>query len=273
VALTRGCDGNSGSGVSRPALLLVPSFTELEFGIKPLLEEWADVASFDPPGVGAEPLPEGLREDLSSQSPDAVDALDRWREAAADRGLEEVDRHGWNRFLVVADSYGASSAVRLAAKRREPVAGLAIGHASLSSSPEGPRAPVSGQVHDALLQLMRQDRESFFKYGLAQMTRGAIDEELAEEMLGRYPDLEFATAVWEVLLRAGEPIGDRLAELELPLLLAKHDGCLSRTDEGWEDIVAAFPDARTAICPEACVASPVFAEAIRAFADELGDWS
>jgi hypothetical protein len=28
-------------------LLLVPSFTELEWGIRPQLEEWAEIASFD----------------------------------------------------------------------------------------------------------------------------------------------------------------------------------------------------------------------------------
>jgi hypothetical protein len=39
--------------VTRPRLLLVPEFTEVEWTqIRPQLDEWADVASYDPPGVG-----------------------------------------------------------------------------------------------------------------------------------------------------------------------------------------------------------------------------
>ena len=40
-----------------PRLLLVPSFTELEWGIKPSLEGWADVATFDAPGIGDTEIP------------------------------------------------------------------------------------------------------------------------------------------------------------------------------------------------------------------------
>ena len=40
-------------------ILLVPSLTELEWPIRPLIEEWAEVASFDAPGVGDEPPAEG----------------------------------------------------------------------------------------------------------------------------------------------------------------------------------------------------------------------
>src|SRR5947199_229500 len=43
--------------MARPRLLLIPSFTELEWTIRPALEEWADVASFDTPGVRGEALP------------------------------------------------------------------------------------------------------------------------------------------------------------------------------------------------------------------------
>ena len=46
--------------MSRPRLLLVPSFTELKWGVLPLLEEWADVATFDMPGVGEQPADEEL---------------------------------------------------------------------------------------------------------------------------------------------------------------------------------------------------------------------
>jgi hypothetical protein len=55
----------------------------------------------------------------------------------------------------------------------------------------------------------------------------------------------------------------------MPLLLAKHEGCLGSTDEGFEDIVAAFPEAETVICPEACSSSPAFADAIRRFCERV----
>ena len=44
--------------MERPRLLLVPMLTEVEWVIRPLLEEWAEVASYDAPGVGDEPAVE-----------------------------------------------------------------------------------------------------------------------------------------------------------------------------------------------------------------------
>ena len=49
------------SAMERPRLLLVPELTELEWVIKPLLEEWAEVASYDAPGVGDEPAGGAVR--------------------------------------------------------------------------------------------------------------------------------------------------------------------------------------------------------------------
>ena len=51
--------------MDRSRLLLVPSFTELEWEpIRPQLEEWAEVASFDLPGVGNEPGAERLDREI-----------------------------------------------------------------------------------------------------------------------------------------------------------------------------------------------------------------
>jgi hypothetical protein len=101
------------------------------------------------------------------------------------------------------------------------------------------------------------------------MTRGGISEEVAQEMLERFPDMEMVSAVVEALGSEPEPIGEDLQALGVPLLFAKHEGCLGRTDEGFEDIVAAFPDALTVICPEACTSSPTFAAAVRRFCRDL----
>jgi pimeloyl-ACP methyl ester carboxylesterase len=246
-------------------LLLVPSFTELEWGIRPRLDEWADVASFDTPGVGDEPLPDDFEVD-----PDrAPELLSRWREVAVERGLEEVERLGWTSFVIVTDSHGSPTAVRLARRCSERVLGLAVGHASLSHGTEGDRAPMRAGVWQAMAQLASQGSEAFVRYGIAQMTRGGISEEVAEQMLERFPDMDVVSVMVEALGREPEPIGEDLAALGAPLLLAKHEGCLGRTDEGFEDIVAAFPDARTATCQETCTSSPAFAAALREFCEEI----
>ena len=245
-------------------LLLVPSFTELEWGIRPLLEEWAEVATFDMPGTGKEPLPGGLSRDEYVRGI-GHDALMAWRDAGAERALAEVERRKWESFVVVTDSHGAPTAVRVAERSKDGVLGLALGHASLSSDTEGDRAPMRGEIWAAFGQLARQGKDEFVRYGLAQMTRGGIAEELADEMIERFHDMDLVAAMVDALGREPEPIGDQLAALDLPLLLAKHEGCLGRTDEGWEDIVAAFPDAQTVVCPETCSSSPTFAAALEPF--------
>jgi pimeloyl-ACP methyl ester carboxylesterase len=249
----------------RPRLLLVPSFTELEWGIRPSLEEWAEVATFDVPGVGDNEVPFEVGLDPSR----AAELLARWREASAQIGLDVVDRRGWEHFVVVTDSYGSPTAVRIATMRPDAVLGLAIGHASLSHSTEGERAPERAGVFAAMVQLARQGSEAFVRYGIAQMTRGGIDEDTAQKMVERFPDMELVTATLEALGQEPEPIGDKLGALEAPLLLAKHEGCLGSTDEGFEDIVAAFPEAKTVVCPEMCASSPMFAEALQEFCNRL----
>jgi hypothetical protein len=250
--------------MTRPRLLLVPAFTELEWGIRPALDEWADVASFDTPGVGDEKLPFELDPELLR----GPDQLQRWREAGAARALAEVDRHGWDDYLIVTDATGIPTAIRVAAARRESVQGLAMGHAALSRATTGERAPERQEIWDVLRQLARQGNEAFVRYGIVQATRGSHGDEAIRQWIERFPDMEVVTAMLDALMSAPEPIGDELAALDLPLLLAKHEGCLGSTDEGFEDIVAAFPDAKTVICLEACSSSPAFAEAIRAFCEE-----
>jgi pimeloyl-ACP methyl ester carboxylesterase len=253
--------------VARPHLLLVPSYTELEWAIRSELEEWAEVASFDPPGVGHEPLPDGVALHADMPEPERREMLHLWRAATVDLGLRRVDERGWERFFVAADSFGTPTGMQLVARRPEAVQGFAIGHAALSNSFDGDRAPSNRAVYEAMASLLRTDSEAFIRYGISQMTQGSIDEELAEQMTERFPDTDLVVAVWESMGSDPEPIGDELAAISAPLLLGKHQGCLGRTDEGFEDIVAAFPQARTVICPEACQASPTFAAALREFCE------
>lgn len=248
-----------------PRLLLVASFTQLEWAIRPQLEEWAEVAAFDMPGVGAEPIPEEIDPDPTK----IPQLLPRWRSAGAQTALRLVDTLGWDRFFIVSDDLGAPTAVAVARLRPDAVCGLALGHAALSHETEGERAPMNSAVWDVLVQLTRQGNEQFVRYGIGQATRGGVTDEVARQMIERFPDMALVTAMFEALSRDPEPIGDDLAALDLPMLFGMHDGCLGRTDEGFADIVAAFPKAHTVICPETCPASSAFAEALRGFCEKV----
>ncbi len=81
------------------------------------------------------------------------------------------------------------------------------------------------ELCEAMEQLMRQDVDSFARHGLTQITQGAYDETLARAMMDRIPG-DAMRAIWT------------LADQQ-------HEGCLVFTDEGFEDAVAAFPQART----------------------------
>jgi pimeloyl-ACP methyl ester carboxylesterase len=237
--------------MNRPRLLLVPEFTEVEWAaIRPNLEEWAEVASYDPPGVGDEPEAETFD-----------------RAAIVRRGLEELDRRGWERCFVASDSWGIASAVQLAVARPDAVDGLALGHAKLSFRREGPRAPHNPGVYAALTELVAKDHEEFLRHGAVQVTGGSIDEEQAERMIKRFPR-ELMQRGWEMITRDDVNIGELLAQLECPLLFAKHEGCLGSTDEGFEDAVAAFPRAQTVSVTDAPLTSAVFADALREFCEK-----
>ena len=114
----------------RPRILLCPQFTEVEWAIAPQLSEWADVATFDAPGVGDEPMPGG--------GPSHLD-----RGLVVERALREAERLGWDSYFVVGDAWGTATAVRAAVARPEPVLGIALGHASLDYETEGGIPPWS----------------------------------------------------------------------------------------------------------------------------------
>jgi hypothetical protein len=238
--------------VSRPRLLLVPEFTEIQWTIRPSLEAWAEVASYDPPGVGAEPRRAPLT-----------------RDTIAERGLEEVRDRGWQRFFVVADGWAIAPAVRTAAQAGDQVQGLALGHARLSDRLDGPRAPTNKAVYEGMTELIRNDALAFIRHGIVQATGGSVDEALAEQMVERFPEEVIQTG-WEELTRA-EDFGDELRALGVPMLLGKHEGCLMSTEEGYEDAVEAFPDARTVATPGACCVDARFAEALHGFARARAD--
>ena len=178
----------------RPRILLCPQFTELEWVIAPQLSEWAEVATFDAPGVGDEPVPD-----------DDMTRLNRG--LVVKRALQEVERLGWDSYFVVGDAWGTATAVRVAVARPEPVLGIALGHASLNYETEGERPAVNGELAVAMTHLLRTDYDSFVRYGITQFTQGGFDPDMAGRMVARFPSLDVAAQVWEMHVGQPEPIG------------------------------------------------------------------
>lgn len=236
--------------MARPRLLLVCEFTELQWTIKPLLEEWADVVSYDLPGVGAEPPPTGA---LTPQ-------------AAVEHAVAKLDATGWERCFLVADGWGFGTAVALGGERPDVVVGMALGHPCLSYRRTGERPPMNAEVYDAFTQLVKNDAPSFIRYGISQMTKGAVDETRAAAIMERVPP-DLMARGW-LVMTSEQDFEPQLRAIERPLLLAKHDGCLVNTDEGFDDVVAALPRAEVASFEEPPAASPEFAQLLRSFCEK-----
>ena len=145
---------------------------------------------------------------------------------------------------------------------------MALGHAKLSHRREGERAPINGPVYEALTELIRTDHEAFIRHGIAQATGGSISEDLAERMIERFPR-DLLVSGWEAITSDDTDLGDLLAQLDCPLLFAKHVGCLGSTQEGFEDAAAAFPHAKTVAVRDAPLSSAKFADALREFCEEV----
>ena len=233
----------------------MPEFTELEWAIVPGLEEWAEVATYDAPGVGAERVSAEELERLA-----ADDVLRQTR--GAERGLEEMSRRAWKSCVVVSDSGGCAAACRLASMRPDAVQALALGHACLSLGSEGERAPINAEVQSAMERLANHDLQEFTRHALTQLTGGSYDEELASQIVERVP-MDLMTRAW----LAGSA-GELIRGHDLPLLFVKHEGCLMFTDEGFAAAVAAFPEARTASVPDKPSVSEEFADLLREFCEE-----
>jgi hypothetical protein len=140
---------------------------------------------------------------------------------------------------------------------------LVLGHTRLSNNTEGDRPTLNGEVLAAFRELLEKDYGGFIRHGLVQVTHGSVGDELAQQIIERVPR-DVALAIWG-LVTEPQPIEGALRELDVPLLFAAHQGCLVSTPEGFEDAVAAFPDARVISVSDSPDASPEFAEALHDF--------
>jgi pimeloyl-ACP methyl ester carboxylesterase len=183
-----------------------------------------------------------------------------------ERGLAELDSRGWERCVVVGDEFGAFNAARLAAARPQAVQALALGHPSLTLRDEGPRAPINGQVRQALVQVLRLDYRSYAR-ALTQVTRGAYDDDAAERYVERVP-WELERAYVGAQFNEDPALEALIGSFDVPLLLVEHRDCAMWTPEAFEDVTAAFSNARTATVAVKPSASPEFAELLRDFCRE-----
>ena len=250
------------SAAERPRVLLVPTMTEVEWAVRPLIERFAEVASYDAPGIGAEP---------PSDCPHL--------EGVARRGREELDRRGWERCVVVADDFGNLAALGIATSRPRALSGLVLGHACLEFRRSGDRPSLHPDVASAGERLSLLDYRAFVRedIGAWDPTKAGVErspevEQLVEEYLARVPAERWTTFIRELLAaEVGGPfsIEPVLRSLDVPLLLAGHHGCVLFTDEGFEDAVEAFPDARAVATPQGPNISMEFVEELREFCAEV----
>ena len=239
--------------MDRPRLLLVTQITELEWRIKPLLEEWADVATYDSPGVGDEPR---------------VDQLDY--DGLVAHGVAQLDRRGWDRCVIAGDEFASGLALRIAAERPDRVAGLALGHAALSYR-DNETGPIDSSVMAGFRQLLATDFRSWAR-AYTQITQGAYDDATMERFIERVPP-DVAQQLAQIAFRQMRDEDDSyeplLRGLGVPLLFAEHRDCIVFRREGFEEAAAAFPDAARLCTPEKPNCSPAFAEALREFCEPL----
>ena len=219
--------------------------------IRPQLEEWAEVAVFDAPGVGEEAPPAAYGSS-----------------AVAERAAAEVEGRGWESCIVAADEFAIASALRFAARNPKTVEGLALGHACLSFRGNSDPPALNAEVRSAFGQVAELDDRTYMRH-LTQITQGFYGEQMADRMLERIPSGVAQAYMRESLADPGDWLENALRDLDKPLLFAQHDPCLLFTKEGYEAAVSAFPDAMRVTCEEKPTVSPAFAQALREFCQEL----
>ena len=219
----------------KPRLVLIPSISPLEWRIRPLLEEWADVTVL-----------------------------------ADDTGLgDELDRQGWDSCVVVGDEWGLIRAVAVAKEHTSLVVGLALGHACLYA-PDARARDIEPEIWDAYKSLARMDYRSFAR-SLTQVSAGSYDDEIIDTFLENVPHEHVIANLdtFDDLLDRGTSVESDLRGLGIPLLLARHERCLLWTGAGFEAARTAFPDATSVTVADKPSVSDEFAEALRRFCETL----
>jgi hypothetical protein len=214
-------------------VLYVPLFMEAEAErFAAVVADWAEVASFDVP-------------------------VERPIEAAHAR----LDELGWDQCTLVVDGYAQGLGAEIALHEPDRFRAVAVGHAALRFTTQPPRPALHPDVVAAATQLLENDYMAFWR-AVTQLTQGGMPDAWVERWAASVPQ-ERVRAVFSGITDTAAPASKRLAEFDGPLLLAQHADCVLWTDEGFEDVVAAFPDARIARCTEIPPFDRAFGEALR----------
>jgi hypothetical protein len=132
-------------------------------------------------------------------------------------------------------------------------------------------------VGEALDRIMELDYRASLRQEVAiwDLRRGPgfppASDELVERIAERLPASTWR-ALSSALAREADAAGDMepiLREIDVPLLLAEHRGCVSYTEEGFADIAKAFPDAQTVSCSTRPTLSEEFTAALREFSTRV----
>jgi hypothetical protein len=119
---------------------------------------------------------------------------------------------------------------------------------------------------------MRTDPRSFvrqmFKMTAGEGLVGGYGDELVDEYMQRVP-LELGVPAFDTAAADEEGLAERLTDVDVPVLLAQHKGCLMFTDDGFEDAVTAFPDATVVRCTDKPSTSEEFVGELREFCATL----
>jgi len=237
--------------VTRPRLLYVPMAAAFESESFAALADWAQVESFDAPGVGAnrDAEPAGLR-------------------GIVDAAVAAIDALGWDRFGIVCDSHAQLAGVEIALRERERVGAIFIGHAAARYTPDGERPAMSPEVFAVGQRLLETDYRSFAR-AITQMTRGQMSDEVVERWIDLVP-YAVAEQLLTELSETQPVLAPRLREVDAPVVLARHRDCVLWTREGFDDAAAALPEARVVVCERIPEQDPAFHDAIREFSAVLG---
>ena len=222
--------------MSRPRLLYVPLFlAEESERFAATVGEWAEVASFDIPP-------------------------DRGVEAA----LARLDELGWEDAVVVADSQAQPLAVAVTDRHPDRVRAVALSHAVGRYRFTGERPALHPEVVSAAGRLLDTDYMAFWR-AVTQFTQGGLPDAWVERWAAAIPQAR-AKAFWSEIGDSEPAVAERLRDYPGPVLLGQHKDCVLWTQEGFEDAVAALPEAKVVRCREIPVFDPAFGEALRQLA-------
>ena len=219
-------------------VLYVPLFIASESDrFAHLVRDWAEVASFDVPA-----------------------------EHAVEAAHARLDELAWDDCTLVVDGFAQALGIEIGLHGPARFRAVAVGHAAPRYSTDPPRPALHPEVVAAATRLLETDYMAFWR-AVTQLTQGGMPDAWVERWAASVSK-ERARAMFFGIAETEPSACELLAGFDRPILLAQHVDCVLWTGEGFEDAVAALPDARAVRCKEIPVFDPAFGEALREIASE-----